>query len=116
MTSLQLVAWALTLAIEVPLALAVARWQGWPWRRAALGALAASLLTHPVAWSLTPYLPPDDYLQGWLLLEGAVTLVEALVLGLVLRLRAWQALALALVLNAASAGLGVLLWPWLARL
>lgn len=112
----QLVALALTLVVEVPAALVVAHWRRWPWRRALLGALAASLLTHPVAWSLAPYLPPDDYLQGWLLLEAAVCVAEAVVLGLFLRLRVLPALALALGLNASSAGVGVLCWPWLRSL
>jgi hypothetical protein len=94
----------------------VARWQRWPWRRVALGALAASLLTHPVAWELSAYLPPDDYRRGWLMLEGVVCLVEALVLGVVLRVGAVPALALSLALNAASAAVGWWCWPWLRGL
>lgn len=110
---------ALTLAIEVPVALAWLLAAGWlarrAWWRAALVVIAASLITHPLAWQANRV-----WLRSWsfwpraTVIEVGVALVEALVLAWGLTLPPRRALVIAAAMNAASFG-GGLLWFYLGR-
>lgn len=108
MTQLQALAW--TLGLEMPVVLLGARLMSAPPGRAVLAGLVASGLSHPIAWKLALISPPDAFLLAWAAIELAVTLFEAIVLNVVMRLRWLQALALSLAANVFSAGAG---W-WLA--
>lgn len=75
----QPVALLLSLLLEVPLLLAIARYKRWcDLRQLLIVGLAATLLTHPFAWTgalwIYSYLP---FPWGWLVIELAVTLAEA---------------------------------------
>ncbi|MDI7269345.1 MAG: hypothetical protein QME96_15255 [Myxococcota bacterium] len=116
-----LVAAAVTLAVELPLVLLLARRArlGASLRRIAAAALAANLLTHPALWYVPYLLVPaawspqhwGTYVVGG---EAAVLAVEALVYWLLLaRRRPWLALALGTLANAASYGVGLLVMPLL---
>jgi hypothetical protein len=116
-----LVAAAVTLAVELPIVLWLARRARpeLPLRRVAAAALAANLLTHPALWYL-PYLLVPSALspQHWgtyvVVGEAGVLVVETLVYWLVLaRGRPWLALALSALANAASYGVGLLVTPLL---
>lgn len=104
MTQLQALAW--TLILEMPVVLLGARLMSAPPGRAILAGLAASGLSHPVAWKLALISPPDAFLLSWTVIEFAVTLFETIVLKVVMRLRWLQALALSLAANVFSAGAG----------
>lgn len=99
---------ALTLACEVPLACGWLR--GSPLARTALTAVAASGLTHPLAWHVASRLSPAQYRAGLWWIEAAVVLVEALVFRLALGLAWPRALAVSLAANALSMAVG---WWWL---
>jgi len=106
-------AYLLTLAIELPVVVGTASLGGMaPGRlcRAAVAALCASSLTHPLLWladlRLAPSLAPPLRLG---ILEGLVVLVEAGVYASTLGLRRRTALRLSIVANLASFGLGLLL-------
>lgn len=107
----ELVALFLSLALEAPVLLLATRAQPWP--RRLLAALLPTLLTHPVAWELAGRLGPDDYLAGFVLIEGTVVLAEAAAIALLLRWRPWRALAASVLANATSALLGGALLPLL---
>jgi hypothetical protein len=96
-------AFALTLAIEVPLVIAFAP-RG---RRCATAAIAAAAqaCTHPLAW-----LAVVDAQFGWWTVEAAVVAVEALVYAAAGDLR-WRAPAAAMLANGASAWAGL---AWLS--
>ena len=83
---------------------------------ALLASLALNLATHPLAWSAirgAPHAFPGIFFA----VEGAVTLVEALLIVAIGRTR-WsrrrmgvgEALAMSLAANAFSAGVGLLFW------
>jgi hypothetical protein len=96
---LWLQAFTLTLAVEVPLAFALAP-RG---RRAAFVpiAVAAQLLTHPLAW----FAFSEGYL-GWWAVEGTVLVVETIVYALAAI--GWlRASVIAVVANALSAAAGI---------
>lgn len=109
----QLEALALTLVVELAVALAFAR--GWGMAPRALGWLAAavvaaSLLTHPLAWWSNGALMP--HLTFWpraALIEVGVAVAETAVLGLAGVLSWRRAAVVAWVMNAVSFGLGVAL-------
>ncbi|MBL8726249.1 MAG: hypothetical protein JNK49_19550 [Planctomycetes bacterium] len=95
-------AFALTLAIEVPL---VAAWAPRGQRLVIAGiAAAAQACTHPVAW-----LAVLDAQLGWWTVEVAVVVVEASFYLAAGDLR-WRAPAAALLANAASAWAGLACW------
>lgn len=108
MTQLQALAW--TLILEVPIVLLGARLMSAPPGRTVLAGLAASGMSHPVAWKFALISPPDAFLLYLAAIELAVTLFEAIVLKSVMRLRWLQALVLSLAANVFSSGVG---W-WLA--
>ena len=104
----------LSIGVETTCLVGLGRMRGWMPAREAwawlLAGVAATLVTHPFAWEFsithTPTLTPEGKA---LRIEGAVVLVEALIYGLTLRLRPLRALAVSLVANAGSYGLGLLL-------
>jgi hypothetical protein len=94
-------AFLLTLAIEVPLALACLR--GWPRGRVVLAAALATGLSHPLLWFVLARALPGPFLVRVLAGETAVIALEALVYLAALRpLRPGHALAVSATLNAAS--------------
>ncbi len=103
-----LLAFVLTLAVELPLYALALRRKGW--RYALLVGLGLNVLTHPLAWFFI------TSRGGFMPVEIAVWLVEGLGVFTAARTR-WskdradlvQALATSLAANAASAGLGLLL-------
>lgn len=99
----------ITLAVEAPLVTLVGRRLRLAWWRAIVAGLLPSLVTHPLAWRAWERLGPQDYLQGVLLIEAAVWLIEAVLLKMLLSLLWRQALLLSLFANAASFALGRLL-------
>lgn len=106
MTELQ--ALALTLALEVPVMLLLAR--RLPRARVLPVAAAASIITHPVAWHVASILSPAEYPVGVMAIEGGVVLTEALWYRLWLSRVFFQALAWSLAANAVSFGAGWLVF------
>lgn len=114
----------LTLLLEVPLALALARAAGWlptaRLGRLAVVAAAGSFLTHPAAWHGLPALAPHlPWLARVLLVEGGVGLIEGLLLARLVPLGMARGIALGLAINAVSFGIGRLIlrgtllpFPW----
>lgn len=104
----QLAAFAMTLAIELPVvALAAGRLgPAVGWRRALAAGVVASSLTHPLAWWLRWRLGPDEAVAGFFAIELAVILMEAVVLKIGLGWNWRGAAALSTAANTASAGLG----------
>ena len=103
----------LTLAVEVPVVVLVAGQLGSAPRRAAVVALVASLLTHPVLWFVVaPAMDAWLGIWGIVLAEIAVVVAEAVVYQRGLRPPiGWAAsLWLSLLANALSFGIGVALW------
>ena len=116
----QLGALLLSLAIEVPVALALAallRWlQPGQWRRLALTGLAATMLSHPFAWAsnralgaLLPFAPRAA------LIESCVALFEALLYWRLTPMPLRRGLIVSLVANALSFGAGLALYALLRR-
>lgn len=99
---------ALTLVFEVPVMLWLARAQA-VWR-VLLVAVAASCLTHPLAWRIASVLSPVEYPVGIWLIELGVVLVEGLWYQFWLRAGWAKSLGWSLLANAASFGAGWLLW------
>ena len=77
--------------------------------RVLVAAVAASCLTHPFAWRAAAALSPDARPVGLLAIEAGVVLVEALVLGVLLRLGARRAFGVSLAANLASFAVGLAL-------
>jgi hypothetical protein len=108
----QLQALLLTLAIEVTVGiLLLARWGGAvAWRRAALAAAGASLVTHPVAWwANTVGLTAWSFAVRAPVIEIAVVAAEALILRWALPVTARRAAAVSIAMNAASFAVGLML-------
>jgi hypothetical protein len=111
----QLTALLKTLVLESLVVLAVLRALGWApdrrWPSLVAAACAASLLTHPFAWTLVVEL------RGWapgfwwraVPVELGLTVAEGLFYVWMLRLRWWQGLLLSVLANGLSFGVGVLL-------
>jgi hypothetical protein len=111
----QLEALALTIGMELPVAFVWFRLAGWlprdAWWRGVLVVVAVSLISHPLAWQAN-----DRWLRAWSLwprvtvIELAVIVVEAAILAWGLSLAARRALVVSASMNAASFGLGVVLF------
>ena len=104
------VAFGLTLAVELPVYVAVlVGLIGVPWRRAAALAFAVNLLTHPLVWiALHPALADGGRYAGVVLaVEGAVVFVEAVLLQAKVGREALLIAATALTVNAASVLVGI---------
>ncbi len=98
-----------SLATEVPLVLAVGwRWAD-DWRRLAMAAAAATLLTHPFAWWSFRILHPHiaSFPIRALIIEVTVALLEATLFAKLLNMTWKHALILGFLANAFSFGLGV---------
>ena len=110
----QLPALAITIAVELVVAMLLATAVGWVERedrvRLAIAVVAASLLTHPVAWWASHYglagMPRELKVVG---IELAVVLLETIVLRVAVPLRWGRAVGLAALFNAASYGVGLML-------
>jgi hypothetical protein len=102
-----LLALALTLLVEVPVYVVVFRFAGiLPGARGWAAAVGVNLVTHPVAWLLLSAHP------GWFwAVEGGVVLVEAGLLWAWVRRDPGLLALTALVANAASAGVGLIVTP-----
>lgn len=104
----------ISLGLEVPCVLGLGwarRWMprtqvsGW-----ALAAIAATLITHPFAWDFSTIHTPDLTPEGKAMrIEAAVVVVESLIYTIGLRVPPLRGFLLALVANAVSFGLGLLL-------
>jgi hypothetical protein len=104
----------LTLALEVPLVLALVAWRRWapPGRLwiVALAAVGATLLTHPLLWLLDPaILPAWPGGRRFLLPEVAIVLLEGAVYAWPLGLGWRRGLLLSALANALSYGAGLLI-------
>jgi len=104
-----LIGLALTLAVELPVALLVLRRQGL--KKALLAGLIANLVSHPLLHFALPHLiSPAARGQFILVGELGVFVLEALIYLAVVRPRPWAlALAAAALSNAASYALGLLI-------
>ena len=103
-----LVAFALSLAIEVPLYVLLGRHQARAARVGLAGALG-TCITHPLLWFAWPY-AMENHLVRTLTGEVLVCIIEAAVLhGICRTIPPRQALGIALIANAASYGTGILL-------
>ncbi len=103
----QMEALALTLAIELPVLAVCARVARWPLRRVLVVGALASCLTHPLAWwaalSMPGTVPVSEFETGLLAIEVLVTLVEAFLFALLLRVGWLRALGASVLANGASA-------------
>lgn len=100
----------ITLVVEVPVVVGIARAVGVAVRRSLPVAIAANLLTHPVLWFVAaPW--GDEHLgvAGLLLAESCVVVAERALLARSLRprLTGWLATWLAVLANALSVAVGI---------
>lgn len=100
-----LAAFAITLAVEVPLAVVGLR--AWPRRRVIAAATVANAVSHPLLCFVLLRVLPGPFAARVLAGELAVIVLEALVYRAILRLRSGHALAVAATLNAASYLIGI---------
>ncbi len=110
----------LSLLIEVPVALALcAAWGPGAHaglRRVALTGLAATLLTHPFAWTLLPALQGQlPRYARWLLVEGGVAVVEGLLYWRLGGLSPTRGQVVGWAANALSFGVGLVIFWAQAR-
>ncbi|MBL8624882.1 MAG: hypothetical protein JNK64_26475 [Myxococcales bacterium] len=98
-------AFALTLAVEVPLGLLLVRHDGRA--RVAMVVTAGSALSHPLLCFVLVRRLPGGFLARVLIGELIVVAIEGVVLAVGLRLPPGRALALSATLNAASYLVGV---------
>lgn len=109
----QLEAMLLSLAVEVPVALALAvlltrapRVKLW---RLALVAVAATLVSHPFAWYANTHLGGTFPVRA-AIIEVSVTVLEAALYAWLGRLGVWRGLAVSTAANGASFGVGLLIF------
>jgi hypothetical protein len=100
-----------TLVVEIILALVYALWRKRPRTKLLTVVLLMNLITQPALWFTVSNLIDNSTFWPLAIGEVIVWLVEAGILALALRKQAkfWEALALSLVLNLASFGIGLLL-------
>lgn len=78
--------------------------------RTALAAAIGTIMTHWLAWwAMIQLMDVLGYVAAFVLVETAVTLVEGIAYALLVPLRVNRALAVSLIANAASAGLGLVI-------
>lgn len=111
----QLQAMLLSLALEVPVALLVARLAHAHRGTTLLAALLATTITHPLVWHLNHTWFALDAWPRLAVLEVGAVVVEGFVYLLVARLRPLVAWGTSLAANATSFGLGLVLFYWLGR-
>jgi hypothetical protein len=112
-------AFAFTLAVEIPLFVAVARFRGGaetdrraPLWRLALAGAAGTCLTHPLLWFVWPRVVHDYQLyiaSGELLIA---VIESATFYALARPISPGRAIAASFIANSASFGLGILLRAW----
>lgn len=104
----------LTLAVELPVVIVLLRRASVvvAWPRAVTVIVLASLVTHPFAWRAARALSPDEHTLGIAIIEAVVVAVEALWLRALLPISLRTSVLTSLIANAASFGVGALLW-WL---
>jgi hypothetical protein len=100
---------AFSLLIEAVAAFGAMRISGWgSGPRAALAAVAGTLVTHPIVWRTVPALEPIiGYGVAVALVEGATVLAESVGYRLIVPLSWPRSLAVSLAANAASTGAGL---------
>lgn len=113
---IQLVAMCLTLAIEIPIALAFGRLTRlntvW-WRLAAISA-AATLLTHPFVWLIvSDWMKTFPFWQRCVVAETFALFAEALVYWRFTALTPIKALLVSLLANGASFSIGLFVGDWI---
>ena len=99
----------ITWLVEVPLLVLLL--PALPRAKVVMAGLAASLITHPVAWWAASLLSPHDHAAGVWVIELAVVMAEGLWLCAMLRTSLRQALSASAVANMASFALGWVLLP-----
>jgi hypothetical protein len=104
----QLQALALTLTIELPVMLLLVRTI--PTKKLLIVAVGASTLTHPIAWRIASVLSPAEYSVGIWFIEAGVVFVEALWYLIWLRIGLINSFRCSLLANAASFGIGWLIF------
>ena len=111
----------LSIALEVPCLILVARRRGWSTASAAQLARvggAATLLSHPLVWHGSRALMP--FIEGfWVraaLTEIGACLFEAVLYRWLLQLSAGRALGVSIAANALSFGIGLVWFHWLRAL
>ncbi len=113
---IQLVAMIVTLAIEIPIALAFGRLTRlntvW-WRLAAISA-AATLLTHPFVWLIvTDWMKAVPFWQRCVVAETFALLAEAVIYWRFTELTPARAFGLSLLANGVSFAMGFPLRDWI---
>ena len=108
----QWLAMLLSMGIEAVVAAALISALGWgSAARAAAAAVLGTLLTHWLAWNSAPWvMAAVGDVPGFLGVEAAVTLVEAVVYRFLVPAPAGRALVLSLAANGISSGVGVVLY------
>lgn len=108
----QWLAMLLSMGIEAVVAAALIAVLGWGnAARAAAAAAFGTLLTHWVAWTSAPsVMAALGDVPGFVAVEAAVTLVEAVVYRLLVPTPAGRALLLSFAANGISSGVGVVLY------
>lgn len=111
----QLQAMLLSLLIEVPLAIGIVALLRWlpraELKRLAVVAVAATLLSHPLAWAAGTWLQPRlGYVVMALIVETGVVALEAVLYARLAGLGWWRGAALAVLANGASFGVGLLVF------
>jgi hypothetical protein len=104
-----LAALGLTLAIELPIYLALTRfWLKAPSGRVLTLALTGNLVTHPLVWFVTPIAPSNlvDFDLALTVAEVLAMIAEALVLSIGIRQRFSRLLIVSFFANAASLMVG----------
>jgi hypothetical protein len=108
-----LAAFALTVAIEVPIVVLATRGTPWPaWRRAVMAAFA-QLATHPLVWFVFPYIPGLAGRESLWLSEVFAWVTEAGLYAIAIpRVRPLRAFGVSALANGVSLGIGLVLQAW----
>lgn len=104
---------AISLIVEVPVAillLRLAKWEVPDWRRLLLVLPAVTLITHPFAWTLNEDLFHWDPVPRLALIELSVVFIEGLILGHWGKLGFRAGFAVALAANALSFTVGLIVF------
>jgi hypothetical protein len=106
----QLEAFTYTLALELPIVLAMGKYWGVHPLRSLPAGLIANCISHPVAWSIAIHMSSPTFHQyGWHVIEAGVCVFEAAALGWMMRLHFGQAILISLLANGVSAIVGRLI-------
>jgi hypothetical protein len=109
----QLEAFLLTLALEGAATLAVCGIAGWPRpARLFVAVVFASVVTHPLLWAIARQLPPAWWWPAVLAMEGAIGVIEGVIVGIAGGVGLRRGLVIGVVMNAFSFGVGLIIAPW----